>query len=384
MRLTPVFLGVLLASPASAITLYDDNLNRFSVGGHLGFNLVQTDGDTELLDSSSRIRFHYERSVTREWTAEAMMEWGFNAIDSGSQLTLNGDSLQAAREGDFLFNRLGFLAFEHDRYGRLSAGKQWSVYYDVAGPTDNFIMTGGLASGTYNFGSDGGLSGTGRADSALQYRNNWGGFSVGLQYQARVAGEVGILPPPECEEENPPAECAVFEDVDIEYDDSYGASLRYRWQNWMVGVAYNRGDFDSTFRRQQVAELKDEALIIGASYGTLYQPGLYLAVNYADTENHEIDNQNRVFNGNGYEVMLNWTFDNNLTLVSGINELKSDDASYEEVNGVYRKRLYIVGAHYEWGTQLRLYFEAKIDDSDFGFEGLGEEDLYGIGARFFF
>ncbi|MBY6186729.1 porin [Marinobacter hydrocarbonoclasticus] len=382
----PVFplLALMMASPASAITLYDDNLNRFAVGGHLGFNLVQTNGDTELLDSSSRMRFTYGRSVTRDWNAEAVMEWGFNAIDSGSQLTLNGDSLQAAREGDFLFNRLGYLAFEHDTWGRFSAGKQWSVYYDVAGPTDNFIVTGGLASGTYNFGSDGGLSGTGRADSALQYRNSWGGLMLGLQYQARIKGEVGILPPEECTEEDPPPECTVFEDVDIEYDDSYGASLRYRWQALMVGVGYNRGDFDSTFRRQELAQLKDEALILGASYGTLYQPGLYVAANYAETENHEIDNQNRVFNGRGYELMLNWTFENNLTLVSGFNWLESDDTDYEAVNGMYRKRLYVVGAHYEWGTQLRLYFEAKLDDSKFGFDGTGEEDLYGVGARFFF
>ncbi|MBY5921158.1 porin [Ferrimonas balearica] len=384
MRQIFLMIGLAAAAPASAISLYDDNLNRFSVGGHLGFNLVQVNGDTELLDSSTRIRFLYERSISREWNAEALMEWGFNAMDSGSQLTLNGDSLQAAREGDFLFNRLGFLAFEHDTYGRFSAGKQWSVYYDVASITDNFIMTGGLASGTYNFGSDGGLSGTGRADSALQYRNEFGGLSLGLQYQARTKGEVGIVPPEECIVDDPPPECAVFDDVDIEYDDSYGASLRYRWQELMVGVGYNRGDFDSTFRRERVAKLKDEALILGASYGTLYQPGLYLAANYAETENHEVDNRNRVFNARGYEVMLNWTFANNLTLVSGLNWLESDDSSYEEVNGMYRKRLYVLGAHYEWGTQLRLYFEAKLDDSEFGFDALGEEDLYGIGARFFF
>lgn len=384
MRQIFLLIGVVAATPAAAISLYDDNLNRFSVGGHLGFNLVQMNGDTELVDSSSRIRFLYERSVTREWNAEAMMEWGFNAIDSGSQLTLNGDSLQAAREGDFLFNRLGYLAFEHDTYGRFSAGKQWSVYYDVAAITDNFIMTGGLASGTYNFGSDGGLSGTGRADSALQYRNAFGGFTLGLQYQARTKGEVGIIPPEECTVDDPPPECTVFDDVDIEYDDSYGASLRYQWQELMFGVAYNRGDFDSTFRRETVANLKDEALILGFSYGALYQPGLYFAANYAETENHEVDNQNRVFDGKGYEVMLNWTFDNNVTLVSGLNWLESDDPGYEDVNGMYRKRLYVLGAHYEWGSQLRFYIEAKLDDSEFGFEGVGEEDLYGIGARFFF
>ncbi|MBY5990842.1 porin [Ferrimonas balearica] len=373
-----------LALPASAISLYDDNINRFDVGGHLGVNLVQIDGDTELLDSSSRIRFAYQRAVTQEWTAEALMEWGFNAIDSGSQLTLNGDSLQSAREGDFLFNRLGFLAFGHDTWGRLSAGKQWSVYYDVAAPTDNFIMTGGLASGTYNFGSDGGLSGTGRADSALQYRNEWGGFKLGLQYQARTKGQVGILAPPECEEDDPPPECVIFEDVDIEYDDSFGGSLRYQWRQLTFGAGYNRGDFDSSFRQQELVSQRDEAVILGITYGTLYQPGLYLAANYAQTENHEVDNQNRVFDGQGYEVMLNWTFDNDLTLVSGLNWLESDDASYENENGMYRMRLYVLGAHYEWGNLLRLYFEAKLDDSSFGASGDSGEDLYGVGARFFF
>lgn len=63
--------------------------------------------------------------------------------------------------------RLAFVGFEGPQ-GRVSFGKQWSTYYDVAVFTDQAPFFGGSASGTYNAGTDGGVSGTGRANQALQ------------------------------------------------------------------------------------------------------------------------------------------------------------------------------------------------------------------------
>ncbi|GAA4891766.1 porin [Ferrimonas pelagia] len=381
MRTAALCLSItIVAFPALSLGLYDDEINALSVGGHAGISLVNSDGDTRVADSSSRIRFTFNRQLPNDWQAEARMEWGFNLVDSGNNLQLSGDALQSQREGQFLFNRLGYLAFNHDKFGSLSIGKQWSVYYDVAANTDNFILTGGLASGVYNFGTDGGLSGTGRADSAIQYRNELYGLQYALQYQAKTEGTVGVLPPPECNVTEPPAFCDELNDFSVDYDDSWGGSVRYRFHALTFGVGYNRGNFESVARGQA----KDEAVILGITYGDLYQPGLYAGANYAKTENHELDHRNRVFDGDGYELMVNYTFDNALTLVSGVNWLESSDSTYEDENGKFKRLLYVLGAHYQWGDMIRLYVEGKIDDSEFGSDNGSDENLIGVGARFYF
>ncbi|GAA5188994.1 porin [Ferrimonas gelatinilytica] len=377
MRISALSLSAcLIISPAFALDVYDDNVNLLSVGGHAGIGFANTGGDNALVDSSSRVRFHFARQMRNGWQSEALMEWGFNLVDSGTKLQTNGDSFQSIREGDFLFSRQGFLAFSHESYGRFSAGKQWSVYYDVAGITDYFIFTGGLASGTYNFDSDGGLSGTGRADNALQYRNSVAGLKIGLQYQAKGEGTISVI----CDPETTVTPCDELDALSVDYDDSWGLSLVYPFYDFSIGVAYNRGDFESS----RAGKGKDEAWIVGFSYGELYRPGAFLALNYADSENHEIDHQNVPYDANGYELMFGYTFAGDATLVAGLNRLESSDSAYEEVNGDYLKNLYVIGVHYQWGSQLRVFAEIKIDDSEFGFEKTSEENLYGVGARYFF
>ena len=49
-------------------------------------------------------------------------------------------------------------------------GKNWSAYYQVGGWTDRMQGAGGAALGVYNAQTDGGPTGTGRADTTLQTR----------------------------------------------------------------------------------------------------------------------------------------------------------------------------------------------------------------------
>lgn len=54
--------------------------------------------------------------------------------------------------------------------GNVSFGKQWAPYADVARFTDELNVWGGEWSGIFAGRTDGGVSGTGRADDALQHR----------------------------------------------------------------------------------------------------------------------------------------------------------------------------------------------------------------------
>ncbi|QIZ77195.1 porin [Ferrimonas lipolytica] len=364
--------------------IHQGETTQLNVGGWAGLAFINIDGDHKLVDSSSRINLQFKRQMTPDWQAEAKLEWGYNLVDGGDNFTLNGDSLQGQRESEFLFSRLGYIALEHQQYGRFSAGKQWSIYYDVAQHTDNFILTGGMALGVYNFNTDGGVSGTGRADTALQYRNNWGNWYLGLQYQARTEDEVGFETPDECNLDNPPPQCDNFidyDDIEIEYDDSWGAKLAYDDGRWFVGAAINSGNIDDS-RDNDVD--KDSVYVATIKYGQLYQPGLFAAVSSAIGDHHELDNNNRLFDSSGAELMLAWTTDQNLTYVVGLNSLRSDDADYEQNYGDFKREFYVAGVHYQWEDGALVFIEGQLDSSEFGFSKEDDDNFIGIGVRFFF
>ena len=78
--------------------------------------------------------------------------------------------------------RLGYIGISTP-YGSVSIGKQWGVHYTLAGNIDNMYMFGGDAIGVYNAGTDGGSSGTGRADQSMKYEYTSDKFYIGVQSQ---------------------------------------------------------------------------------------------------------------------------------------------------------------------------------------------------------
>ncbi|WP_200979325.1 porin [Echinicola sp. 20G] len=149
-------------------------------------------GELELQENASRIGF--ELSVAK----------GNSVFFAGSELSLNmfkGDqsfNLDASTSGGFIDvennqtnqvfgTRLGYLGVEINQVGTITIGKQWGVYYDITGYTDKFNVFGGNGTSTYTAGTDGGTTGTGRADQAITYRNQFGRLAIGLQFQAENA-----------------------------------------------------------------------------------------------------------------------------------------------------------------------------------------------------
>lgn len=65
------------------------------------------------------------------------------------------------------------------------------AYYDVAYTTDVLNAFTGWSVGAYTFG-DGGLTGAGRADAALQYRNTFGNLHVAVQYASKQNSDVAL------------------------------------------------------------------------------------------------------------------------------------------------------------------------------------------------
>jgi predicted porin len=107
---------------------------------------------------------------------------------NGTQFNNDANSATEFAEDPFVkkdafFSRLAYATLKHKKWGEISIGKQWGLYYDVAVYTDNFTVFGGESNGVYSGNTDGGWKGTGRADNAIVYRNNFKRWDFGLQTQ---------------------------------------------------------------------------------------------------------------------------------------------------------------------------------------------------------
>lgn len=178
-RIAPLSLAVALAAlshPAGAVTIYETADDLFSIGGRIANRSIWENGQSyRNANSGSRINLVYQRHFSDGWTGIARTEWGFDPF------FVNGD--------DDHFKRLLFGGFQHEEYGSITIGKQVSPWTDmVAAWTDQFLMSGASATGSYNGRSgrsDGGVEGLGRADNSIYYKNSWDEWTLGLMYQTR-------------------------------------------------------------------------------------------------------------------------------------------------------------------------------------------------------
>jgi len=156
-------------------------------------NIVSTsDAGAEVQDDASRVGINFNTFGPIKVFGTA--EWGVNLVQS--ETTFNAGATTASgfgvisQETQPVFGaRLGFIGVDFGRFGRLSFGKQNSTHYDVTDyTTDRFNVFGGQSTATYVAGTDGGQSGTGRADQTILYHLTFAKiFDFGAQGQLRTA-----------------------------------------------------------------------------------------------------------------------------------------------------------------------------------------------------
>ena len=156
-------------------------------------------------------------------------EWGVNLVQSSTQFNLSalgtGDFGVATTDTTPVFlARLGFVGADLGPLGRVAIGKQYSMHYDIASyTTDRFNVFGGQGTSAYVAGTDGGPTGTGRADRVVNYRNTiFQIIDVGIQGQFRATGNDSTT-------------------------DGVGASLQFRiLPNLKAGGTYTRTNWSPT------------------------------------------------------------------------------------------------------------------------------------------
>ncbi|MCL2917067.1 porin [Shewanella litorisediminis] len=376
--LLPLLVG---ASAANAMELYNDNKNSLGLTGWLGFNALYDGDETAVNDNLSQLRFTFEREERNGWRAYAVTEWGVNIVSGNEDLVMQGGKLNAEKSGDFLNNRLGYVGLSHDHYGSLTFGKQWGAYYDVAGTTDLPNVFAGYSVGAYGFG-DGGLTGTGRADSAFLYRNSFGPVSIALQYAAKNNGDISVTD----------SDGNQIDDAELSFDNSYGASVTWAvTDKFSLLAGMNRGDITGHIGNSQIDEA-NQIIGIGAMYGSYYHyaderkaDGLYVGFNAHQSENNEQVNGD-LYDATGAELMLAWQADNGFVPMAVLTYLDLDTDDSTPITGNWTRRFAMVGLHYRYSLDTVMFFEAKLDFSDMDDKSLEalEDNQFAVGINYFF
>lgn len=374
-QLNKVSAAILLSALSSSVfaaQVYKDSTSSADIGGYFNINLQMSDGDNNLDNSNSRLHFDYNQQLTDGWKAEAFTEWKLNLVSNEDSVGLQqgGNSLTSSANdfNDTVNIRHGWISLGHEKWGSLSVGKQWSAFYDVAGITDHMLIWGGNASGAFNYGTDGGISGTGRAEKSLIYRNGWGkpdsewgSIDIGLQYQAKSGTRVKIY---ECQTD-PTMNCDnnLGDEVNsYKYDYSSGISLRYTtpW-NVELGAAYNRSELDGNPSIAGFDKDHEDIWIVGATYGKASDK-LYIAANYSEGENHEFDNNGEVYDSKGVEIYSTYSLNEQWKLMAAYNYLESNDDS-NDYAGDYKLEYVGLGVQYYWTENFWIYTESRIESS---------------------
>ncbi|MFA6957273.1 MAG: porin [Thermoanaerobaculia bacterium] len=315
-----------------------------------------TDGNTAMRDNISRVGIKGSARLREGLDVVATAEVGLKLWGREQTTIFGGDpGAPVGQVDNAVFARVGFAGLK-GRAGQLTFGKQWAPYSDVAGMTDQAYVFGGDAAGVYAAGTDGGISGTGRADYATQYRYSNEHFSLGLQTQSRSRSE-----------------------NDQSWADTVqGAFTWHAGRGFHVGATYHEVRDGVVDPEPDEANKGDKATVVAISYD---RPGhLYVGATYADLENHERDDTGVFFSGRGFEFFTRYYVTERSAIEGVFNDLEPDD-SYD---GQYRLRYFAATYSYRYAKSSVIYAGYKSEQSRAADGSDLQNDVFGLGFNYSF
>ena len=338
-----------------------------SLYGSIRVRYRQVNSESIWSDGGSRV------GLTGGWNAKPGLrifgraEAGINVLDQIDFLFDRGDRPQGQKFGDTIFLRLLYAGIE--RPGMVvTAGKNWSTFYRVSSFTDRFQGTGASASGTYNAGTDGGYTGTGRADRALQAR-----FSTDRPGRTARFKPLGLGVQVQYGEPIPRV-------ADKRYGATIGLSSVYEVENGLaVGIAYNHAsisDADLVDLRAKGIDGDATALIIGTRW---YGDRWYVGTVVSRLQNHETTGKGIYFDGTGWEVYSQYRMFGPWWATAGWNRLKPDGDQTQA--GAFKVDYGVLGIRYSFQDFRQMIFANVRFENGSTQDGKMASDVYTIGVR---
>ncbi|WP_419173032.1 porin [Halobacteriovorax sp.] len=312
---------------------------NFSLYGKLSMAAIGQAGVQSLNNNSSRFGFKYERDDLLEgFTTGLRAEFGINTSNTSQsvqEIPNTTGRFQVDNTSDRPFStRLTYLSLSKGDF-EATIGKNWSVWYDISGLTDIFMVTGAFASSTYT--SNGEVIGTSRGVDLVQLRYKLGNIHLGAQ--AKLTGD----------ESTDITDSAGNVIGQLVLEHSIAASIRYITKNIILGAAAINLITDSTGK-----DISETSVSVGARY--IYKE-FFTAFNYADAKDLELVDGNFI-RTDDFEGLIGWNITKRHQLMIGYNWQNSDEVNYED----YEMSYYLASYIYRY-DQVELGLELVFDDS---------------------
>ena len=340
----------------------DSIQDDFDIYGLFQVQTVLQDGEYHINDGSTHIGLDFVKRISPNLTFYAQIEIGLNLVTSenfDAVVNPNSDKdffdLVNPNNDNFGFSsRLGLVGVDLGKYGKFSVGKQWSVYYDIAGWTDYWYNFGADVTPAYWNDTDGGSSGTGRANNASIYRVSLPtGTNIGLQVQA----------------------------INKRY--SYGASVIQNIGDLEIGASFIHSDMNEVFK-DSVANFTNpmKELVAGFRY---MKRKTYASLNLTSGENRiiKIDGNYTAIPTWGFESVYSHQLNEKWMLIGGFDYLESRRDYSGKLNSMFN---YILSANYNLSKNAFFYaeFSYKNPDSELSnFTGFASAIGFIYKTRFF-
>lgn len=353
-----------LAETPEAIIAQPD---EFRLYGSVRIRYRDTDAGSFWGDGGSRFGLSGRWQFKPEYWLIGRGEAGFNLLDTADLLFNRGDRPPEGKFGDEIFMRLLYFGVETPGYS-LTAGKNWSTYYRVSSFTDRFQGTGASASGTYNAGTDGGYTGTGRADDVLQARglvNVFKATSFLKPLNLNVQIQHG-RPIPKVQDKNYKTTIGLSSVLETDY-------------GLGIGLAYNHANIDGADLPALSTSGIDgdaTALVLGVRW---YGENSYIGTVVSRLNNHETTDRSIYFDGTGWEVYGQYRVYKQWWAIAGWNKLEPDASEVQA--GAFNVDYGVIGVRYSFqGFRQMIFANARLESSTTQV-GLELGNVYTIGVR---
>lgn len=346
---------------------WSEDPNELRLYGSIRLRYRETDNDSVWGDGGSRFGLSGRKQYKpRTWLA-GRVEMGVNLLDQVDLLINRGGAASDTGFSDTVFLRLAYIGVETTN-NQLTLGKNWSTYYRVTSFTDRFQGTGASASGTFNAGTDGGPTGTGRADGVIQTRFLMNALAkrLGLKpFKLNVQAQYGQPIP------NVP---------DEDYQTTVGLSALLETRDDLtIGLAYNYANIDHS----ALPKLKTYGITGDATAASLgirwFSENWYLATVLARLKNHETTNEDIYFEGWGWEVYSQYNVYQRWWAVAGWNILEPDEDQVQA--GEFNTKYGVIGVRYSFDAFRQFLFANVRLDSGNAQDGTPLGNIYTVGVR---
>ncbi len=330
---------------------------------------IPANGEAEVQDNATRVGINFTTFGPIRVIGTA--EWGVNLVQSETTFnagatTESGFGVLQQTTQPVFGARLGYFGVSSEKFGSLTFGKQNSTHYDITNfTTDRFNVFGGQSTATYVAGTDGGQSGTGRADQTILYRLKFAKIlDFGAQGQLRTGDTSQAF-------------------------SGFGFSVQATaLPGLKIGGAYNKTYFNSTLRD---TVLHGDGTDYWAFGGKGTWRNLEWGANYVRQNNGDLafipdpaggpDQIAVGFSANGIELYSRVKF-GKFAVVGGFEDYIPFDLS-SLINPDFKTRYAILGAEWHISPSGYAYFESKLGDT-IDAQGNGGYNAAALGFRYDF